>query len=81
MPVIRARPAAAAAIAGLLRLSRPRRCTMPSPTLNRSRFIAGLVLVIVAVLLYVFARGEFSTAGAIAIGTLGLVSIAVSRKG
>jgi uncharacterized membrane protein len=46
--------------------------------MNRSRFIVGLILVIIAVLLYFFS--EFNTAGIIAIGVLGLVSIAISRK-
>lgn len=46
--------------------------------MNQSRFIIGLILVIVAVLLYLFT--EVNTAGVIAIGVLGLVSIAISRK-
>lgn len=54
---------------------------MPSPSLHRSRFIIGLALVAVAILLFLVARGEFSTPGAIAIFVLGLVSIAVSLRG
>lgn len=44
----------------------------------RSRFIVGLILVVIAALLYIFT--DFSTGGIIAIGVLGLISIAISRK-
>ena len=53
---------------------------MPTPSFDRSRFIVGIVLVLISVFLYVFARADFSTGGAIAIGTLGLVSIVTARK-
>ena len=46
--------------------------------MNRSRFIIGLILIIIAVLLYLFT--ELNTGSVIAIGVLGLVSIAISRK-
>ncbi len=46
--------------------------------MNRSRFIVGLALVVIAVLLYLFS--EVNIGAIIAIGVLGLVSIAVSRK-
>jgi len=39
-----------------------------------------LVLVGVAVLMFLFGKGEYSTAGAVALGVLGLASIAVSRR-
>ncbi len=48
--------------------------------LNMSRFIVGIILVIIAVLMFLFAQGDYSTAGAIALGVLGLVSIAISRR-
>jgi len=48
--------------------------------LQRSRFIVGLLLIVVAVLLFVFGAGNFSTAGIIAIGVLGLILVAISRK-
>lgn len=48
--------------------------------LNRSRFIVGVVLVIIAVLMFLFAREDYATAGAIGIGLLGLISIAISRS-
>ena len=47
---------------------------------NKSRFIVGLVLVAMAVLMFLFAKGTYSTAGAVGLGVLGLVSIAISRK-
>lgn len=46
--------------------------------MNPSRFIVGLALVVIAVLLYLFS--EVNTGAIIAIGVLGLVSIAISRK-
>lgn len=48
--------------------------------LNKSRFIVGLVLVAAAVLLFLFSEGGRYTTGAIALGILGLTSIAISRK-
>lgn len=53
---------------------------MKNSGLNKSRFIVGLVLVGVAVLMFLFGKGEYSTAGAIGIGVLGLISVAVSRR-
>jgi len=48
--------------------------------LNKSRFIVGTSLVVIAVLMFLFTKGNYSTAGAIAIAVLGLVSIAISRR-
>ena len=48
--------------------------------MNRSRFIVGLVLVAVAALILAFTEGGYSTSGAVALGLLGLVSIAISRR-
>lgn len=53
---------------------------MKPSQLNKSRFIIGLILVLIAVLMFLFAKGQYSTAGAIGIGLLGLISIAISRK-
>jgi hypothetical protein len=53
---------------------------MPGSPLNRSRFVMGLILVAVAVLLFLFGRGTYSTAGAVALGVLGLISVAISRR-
>ena len=53
---------------------------MKDSRLNSSRFIVGLVLIVIAVLLFLFANGGYSTAGAIGMGVLGLVSIAIARK-
>jgi uncharacterized membrane protein YccC len=58
----------------------PRRSKMKSSQLNRSRFIVGIVLLIIAALMFLFAKGDYSTAGVIGIGLLGLISIAVSRR-
>ena len=49
-------------------------------TLQRSRLIVGLVLIAVAVLLWLSGAAYYSTAGIIAIGVLGLISIAISRR-
>ena len=53
---------------------------MERSQLNKSRFIVGIVLVVIAVMMYVFTKGGYSTAGAVAIGVLGLTSIAISRR-
>ena len=53
---------------------------MNSPNLNRSRLIVGQVLVAIAVLMLLFTEGDYSTAGAIGLAVLGLVSIAISRR-
>ena len=45
---------------------------MKSSHLNKSRFIVGLVLVATAVLMFLFAQGDNSPAGAIGVGVLGL---------
>lgn len=52
---------------------------MGSSQLNTSRFIVGIILVAVAVLMFLFT--DYATVGVIAIGILGLVSIAISRRG
>jgi hypothetical protein len=48
--------------------------------LNKSRFIVGIILIVIAVLMFLFAEWDYSTAGAIGIGILGLVSIAISKR-
>ena len=53
---------------------------MKNSQLNRSRFIVGLILVAIAVLMFLFTEGNYSTTGAIGLGVLGLVSIAISRR-
>jgi len=53
---------------------------MRGSQLNKSRFIVGLVLVVIAVLMFLFARGDYATAGVIAFLLLGLTSIAISRR-
>ena len=53
---------------------------MQTPGLKRSRLVVGIVLVIIAVLMFLFGSGNYSTAGAIAVGMIGLVSIAISRR-
>lgn len=62
------------------RLGIEKEMEMNGSPLDKSRFIVGIVLVVLAVLMFVFLRDSFSTAGAIAIGILGLVSIAISRR-
>jgi hypothetical protein len=53
---------------------------MNSSQLNKSRFIVGLILVVIAVLMFLFVKGDYSTTGAIGIAIIGLVSIAISRR-
>jgi len=47
---------------------------------NQARFIVGLILVIAAAALLVFSESDGSTAGAIALGVLGLTAIAISGR-
>jgi hypothetical protein len=53
---------------------------MNTSQLNKSRLVVGIVLIVVAVLMFLFLEGGYATAGAIGIGILGLVSIAISRR-
>ncbi|NIM94553.1 MAG: hypothetical protein GTO18_12705 [Anaerolineales bacterium] len=53
---------------------------MKGSQLSKSRFIVGIILVVIAVLMLLFVEGDYSTAGAVAIGIIGLVSIAISRR-
>jgi len=53
---------------------------MTSSQLRSSRLVVGVTLVVVAVLMFVLGRDAYSPAGTIAIGILGLVTIAISRK-
>ncbi len=53
---------------------------MRTSQLSNSRFIVGVILVVLAVLMFLFPETVYSTAGAVAIGVLGLISIAISRR-
>jgi hypothetical protein len=55
-----------------------RRLKMKSSHLNIPRFTVGIVLIVIAILMLLY--GDFATAGAVAIGVLGLISIATSRR-
>lgn len=46
----------------------------------RSRLVVGLVVVLIAVLLFVFGDESYSTAGGVAFLVLGIVAIALSRR-
>jgi len=52
---------------------------MDSSQLNKSRLIVGIILIVIAVLMFLLPN-DYSTAGAIALGVLGLVSVAISRS-
>jgi hypothetical protein len=51
---------------------------MKSSRLNRSRLVVGTGLIVSALLMLLFVKGGYSTAGAIGMGVLGIMSIAVS---
>ena len=53
---------------------------MSGHPLSQSRLLVGVVLVAIAVLIFLFARTDFSTVGAVGLGILGLISIAISRS-
>jgi hypothetical protein len=48
--------------------------------LQRSRLIVGLLLLGVAVLLLAFRAENVATAGIVALGVLGLIAVAISRR-
>jgi hypothetical protein len=48
--------------------------------MQKSRFIVGFILITAAALLFAFAKGSYSTTGVMALGILGLVTIAISRR-
>lgn len=48
--------------------------------MNTSRFIVGLILIAVAVAMILLGGETVFTAGAVPLGILGIVSIAISRK-
>jgi hypothetical protein len=47
--------------------------------MKTSRFIVGLILVVAAALLLIWGQGAYATSGVIALGVLGLVTLAISR--
>lgn len=49
-------------------------------TLQQSRLVVGLLLIVVAVGLFMLNTGSFATAGIVAIGVLGLILVAISRR-
>lgn len=49
--------------------------------LNTSRLVVGLLLVIAAMLLFAVGGETVATAGAVALLVLGLISIAIARRG
>jgi ABC-type phosphate transport system permease subunit len=48
--------------------------------MKTSQLVVGLMLLVVAVLLLLLGEGNSATAGAVALGVLGLVTIAISRR-
>ncbi len=48
--------------------------------MKTSRLIVGLILVVAAALLLLLGEGAYATSGAIALGVLGLIAIAISRR-
>jgi multisubunit Na+/H+ antiporter MnhE subunit len=53
---------------------------MRSSQLNKPQFIVGIALCIIAALMFLFVKGDYSTAGVITILILGLAAIATSRR-
>jgi hypothetical protein len=48
--------------------------------MNTSRLIIGLILIAVTVAMFVFSGENYSTAGAVGFGVLGIITVAISRK-
>jgi hypothetical protein len=57
-----------------------RRSQMRRSQLNKPQFIVGIVLCVIAALMFLFIKGDYSTAGVITILILGLAAIATSRR-
>jgi hypothetical protein len=53
---------------------------MRTVNLSTSRLIAGIILVVIAALLFVFGQGNVAVAGVVALAVLGLISIATARR-
>ena len=53
---------------------------MKSSRLSKSRLMVGMILVVMAALVFLFAKGDYATAGVMGIGVIGLASIASSRR-
>lgn len=53
---------------------------MNGSLLANSRFIVGLLLIVAATLLLLFAEGDAAAAFGVTLGVLGLLSIAISRR-
>lgn len=48
--------------------------------MKTSQLVVGLILMAAAVLLLLLGEGDSATAGAVALGVLGLIAIAISRR-
>jgi hypothetical protein len=48
--------------------------------MKTSRLIIGLILVVAAGLLLLLGEGTYATSGAVALGVVGLVAVAISRR-
>ncbi len=48
--------------------------------MKTSQLVVGLILIAAAVLLLLLGDGDSTTAGAAALGVLGLISVAISRR-
>ena len=48
--------------------------------LAKSRLIAGIGCLVVAVLIFIFGKGRYPTAGGVAFAVLGIIMISISRR-
>jgi hypothetical protein len=48
--------------------------------MSTSRLIVGPILIVAALLLLLLGEGTYATSGAVALGVLGLVAVAISRR-
>jgi cell division protein FtsW (lipid II flippase) len=53
---------------------------MRSSQLNKPQFIVGIILCVIATLMFLFVKADYSTAAVITILILGLATIATSRR-
>jgi cell division protein FtsW (lipid II flippase) len=57
-----------------------RRSQMKSSQLNKPQFIIGIVLCVIAALIFLFVKADYATAGVITLLILGLAAMATSRR-
>lgn len=48
--------------------------------LAKSRFIAGIICFIIAIIIFIYGKGRFPTTSGVAFTVLGIIMVAISKK-